>query len=236
MGEVVAIIPAFNEEERIAATVAALRSIPAVTGVCVVDDGSEDETSARAEQAGAVVLRLPSNQGKAAALAAGVSQTQGDFLLFADADLGSSAGRLGILISLVQAGQADMAIAHFLPAVSQRRGGGMGWAKGMAARAIYQLTGWQPLSPLSGQRALRRTLWQKVQPLPAGFGVEVALTIRALQRGFRVVEVPVELEHRVTGWGWRDVVHRGRQWWAIWRAVQSCRREAGMVHRGSQLK
>ena len=76
-GEVIALIPAYNEADGIAAVVtAALRYLP----VFVVDDGSTDETAVRVEQAGASVssehvlfgvLRQVPNQGKGAALKAG---------------------------------------------------------------------------------------------------------------------------------------------------------------------
>jgi glycosyltransferase involved in cell wall biosynthesis len=70
-----ALIPAHNEGPRIAAVVAATRMhLP----VLVVDDGSTDETSARAEEAGAQVLRQSLNQGKGAALRAGFRQALDD--------------------------------------------------------------------------------------------------------------------------------------------------------------
>ena len=45
-----------------------------------------------------------------------------------------------------------------------------------------------------------------------GFGVEVGLDIDLLRQGYRVREVEVPLQHRVTGADWRSQVHRGRQW------------------------
>jgi glycosyltransferase involved in cell wall biosynthesis len=66
--DVVAVIPAYNEETHVGAVVATARQyLPVV----VVDDGSKDETAGRAEEAGATVLRQPQNQGKGAALRAG---------------------------------------------------------------------------------------------------------------------------------------------------------------------
>lgn len=226
-----AVIPAFNEEDRVADTVRALVGSPLVDEVIVVDDGSHDGTAARAAAAGARVVSLPRNRGKSGALAAGVREAEGDVLLFVDADVGGSAALLTLLLGPVLAGTADMVIAA-LPPVTRTfagrhrpEGGGFGLAVGAAARAVRELTGWQPRSPLSGQRALRREVWERVSPLPPGFGVEVALTIRSLLQGFRVMELPVPFEHRVTGWNWRDIFHRARQWWAIRQAIRICRRE-----------
>lgn len=65
---VLALIPAYNEEERVGRVIAAAcKYLP----VLVVDDGSKDKTSAVAEEAGAVVLVQTPNQGKGAALLLG---------------------------------------------------------------------------------------------------------------------------------------------------------------------
>ncbi len=69
-GPVFALIPAYQEGPRIAAVVeAACRHLP----VIVVDDGSTDDTTARATAAGATVLRQVSNAGKGAALRTGLA-------------------------------------------------------------------------------------------------------------------------------------------------------------------
>jgi glycosyltransferase involved in cell wall biosynthesis len=82
-----AVLPAFNEGERIGAIVRAVREhCPAVV---VVDDGSADRTAAEAEAAGARVIRHPQNQGKGAALDTGFryARQQGwEALVTLDAD------------------------------------------------------------------------------------------------------------------------------------------------------
>ncbi|MGL4743962.1 MAG: glycosyltransferase, partial [Dermatophilaceae bacterium] len=63
-GRAAAVVPCKDEAQRIAATVAALRSLPTVGRVVVVDDGSTDDTAAVAEAAGADVVRHSRNRGK----------------------------------------------------------------------------------------------------------------------------------------------------------------------------
>jgi len=70
---VVAIIPAYNESGRIGATVRAVMAVGAVNVVLVVDDGSTDATSQRAQEAGALVVRHARNRGKAAAMETGAA-------------------------------------------------------------------------------------------------------------------------------------------------------------------
>jgi glycosyltransferase involved in cell wall biosynthesis len=83
---IVALIPAYNEACRIANVV---RGVIAHLPVLVVDDGSVDDTAALAQAAGARVLRQISNQGKGAALQAGLRQALAhgyDAVLTIDAD------------------------------------------------------------------------------------------------------------------------------------------------------
>src|SRR5690606_32026743 len=90
MTTVSVIVPAYNEARALPATLAAVRRLP-IDEVIVVDDGSSDGTGPTARRCGAEVVRLPANQGKGAALSAGLSTARGDVLLLLDADLGASA-------------------------------------------------------------------------------------------------------------------------------------------------
>src|ERR1700744_5906526 len=72
-GDVAVVIPARNEADQIAATVAAAAGLPEVGLVVVVDDGSADGTGAIARKAGAVSLRHGRNRGKAAAMQTGAT-------------------------------------------------------------------------------------------------------------------------------------------------------------------
>jgi hypothetical protein len=219
---IVAVVPAKDEEERVGATVAALREIPAVTHVLVVDDGSDDQTATVAEWAGASeVLRHGRNRGKAAAMKTGALRARelapGSALLFADADLERSASTLTALVEPVLSGMADMTIAVLPP--QDRPGGGFGMVVRTAREGISRLTGWAPQQPLSGQRCLTREAFDAALPLAPGWGVEVGLTIDVLRGGGRVMEVPCELHHRVTGRDLGSQVHRARQLADVARAV-----------------
>jgi hypothetical protein len=217
---IVVVIPAFNEEQRISATVASALTLPEVLRVIVTDDGSSDRTGALATQAGAQVARHNRRRGKAAAMVTGADTARSlglgpAALLFLDADLEETAGATGALIAPIANGTADLTIAILPPAP----GGGHGFVVRLATRGIVRATGWTPTQPLSGQRCITRALFDQVQPLARGFGVETGMTIDALRAGARVEECPVPLRHRVTGTSWRDQRHRARQyrdvWWAL---------------------
>jgi glycosyltransferase involved in cell wall biosynthesis len=203
------VIPAYNEADRIAATIPAARSFTGVREVIVVDDGSEDDTAGVAATAGATVVRQQHNRGKAAAMEAGADVARGGLLLFLDADLGATACEAAALIAPVLSGAADVTIATF--PVVPGRGGGMGFVVRLSRAGIRRATSRTLAAPLSGQRCLTRAAFDAARPLARGFGVETAMTIDVLRAGFRVLEVPTTMDHRVTQNDLRARLHRLRQ-------------------------
>ena len=216
MTRVVALVAARDESQRVAATVSALRELPAVSEVVVVDDGSTDDTASRALAAGAAVLRHERARGKGRALEGALRRLPAaDVWLLADGDLGQSAGALEAVLEPILAGEADVAVAVFPPG----EGGGFGLVKRTAARAIRAMGGARLDEPLSGQRALTAAAMEAVRPLAGGFGVEAAMAVDAGRAGLRVVEVPADLAHRPTYRDLAGFAHRGRQGWDILRSL-----------------
>jgi glycosyltransferase involved in cell wall biosynthesis len=218
------LVPAYNEAARIGATVRAARaalgeSLPAgAFELIVADDGSRDETAALAEAAGAgCVLRGP-HAGKGAALRRAAAAARGDLFLLLDADLGETAAELVHLLRPVLAGEADMTIAIFAAAGGTPRAG-FGWVIGLARWGVRRLTGRTLAAPLSGQRAMRREVWERVGGPEGGFGAEVGFDVDALRAGFRVLEVPTAMAHAATGRDVRGFLHRGRQFVAVARVL-----------------
>jgi glycosyltransferase involved in cell wall biosynthesis len=227
-GDLAIIIPAKNEADRIATTVCAAAKLTGADIIVVVDDGSTDDTAARAASAGAQVVRHPRNRGKAAAMetgaeavrlieaarlteaggAAGSSAAGAHHLLFLDADLADSATEAGPLADPVRAGAADMTIAVFTTRV---RAGGFGIVTATAGAGIQRATGWRPAQPLNGQRCLTREAFAAALPLARGWGAETGMTIDLFRKGMRITEVEVPLSHRATGTDWRSQLHRLQQ-------------------------
>src|SRR4051812_11117019 len=227
------IVTARNEADRLEAT---LRALPP-GDVWVADDASVDETAAVAARAGARVVTAPKRLGKggAATLAARALLREGDpLVLLADADLGESAAALQSLVDAVSSpprrlspamrdesavAAADLAIATF----AARVGGGFGIAVGTSRWAIERATGRRMTAPISGQRAMRPGVLAELLPFATGFGMETGMTIDALRKGFDVVEIELDLEHRATGKTVAGFIHRAQQAKDIARAYASRR-------------
>lgn len=165
----------------------------------MVVGGSTDETAGRAEEAGAVVIRLD-RPGKGEALSAGERAAAPGPLLLCDADL------RGSLAPLAES-DADLAVAAF----EHRAGGGFGIAKSVAGSLIRLRTGFRPREPLSGQRYVGERARIVCFPVAGGFGCETRMTIDALRAGLRFEEIVLDLDHRATGRDATGFLHRGRQ-------------------------
>ncbi len=105
------VIPAYDEADRIGHTLEEVRHQLAGVAerggveVIVVDDGSTDDTTARAVAAGADrVVTLPENQGKGAAVRTGMAAATGSTRVFLDADLAYSPDQVLAMLELTEAG------------------------------------------------------------------------------------------------------------------------------------
>lgn len=223
-----ALIPAYNESDRIPATILAVRGLSVVDEIIVVDDGSQDDTAQQAEAAGADVVFRQKNQGKGGALNTAFQLSRGDIVLLLDADLGDSAGEADKLLAPLLNGEADMTIAKF--PVIPGKGGGKGLVVKLARWGIHTLGGQQMTTPLSGQRAVRRNVIETCGGFESGWGAEVALTVEALRHGFRVQEVETNMTHRVTGRDAASIRHRASQFVGAARTLARLALRRGAKH------
>lgn len=158
---------------------------------------------------------MQKNLGKGTALKRVLGELKGDLFLLVDADIGLTSKNTGKLISALEEESADMSIAILPPS---KNSGGLGMARKFASWCIRTKTGINMQAPLSGQRVIRASAL-KTNYIKNGYGLEVGLTIGFLKDNKKVIEVPVNLEHTGTG---RDIIgfiHRGRQFFDIFKAV-----------------
>jgi glycosyltransferase involved in cell wall biosynthesis len=214
------LIPAYNESNRLAETIHSLRATEEnweqIGEIVVVDDGSGDDTAVVAAASGARVIRLSRNQGNGRALTIGLASLRGEIVLLVDADLQGSAGQTLKLIEPILQGKADIAVAVF---PKEKAGGGFGIARKTAQCGIKYLTGAMVEAPLSGQRAAQKQVLESILPFSEGFGLEIGMSIDALRRGYRVLEIPLDLAHCPPGKDWHGFWHRGRQFYHICRVL-----------------
>lgn len=194
MDSIAAVIPAFQAADILPGTLAELpRSIP----VCVVDDGSRDNTAAVAQACGVwQVLRQDRRRGPGAAVQAGLTCLQAagfHIAVVLDADGQMDTTYLEALVRPILAGQAALVRGSRLEHAS--RGRDMPWIRRQAAQSLAPLASQQvgvPISdPLSGYIAL--DLNYRPDWLWPGFGypMHLAAQVRALGGSIEHVPVPV---------------------------------------------
>ena len=223
------VVAAYNEADRIGATLAALELAFPGAPMWVADDGSTDGTSEIALRAGARVIRSERVIGKGGAVtpAAGealslarlraaetlehhggaVHEVGRSVFVLCDGDLAESARELSALADCIRRGEGDIAVAAF----ARRVGGGLGLALAFARWAIRARCGLRTSAPISGQRALSERALEDVLPLAHGYGMEVGMTIDAVRAGNRLIEVELDLSHRASGRTLAGFAHRARQ-------------------------
>ncbi len=211
--DILIVVAALDEADRISSTLAALALAFPGAPVWVADDGSTDATPEIARSAGATVVRSPRVIGKGQAMSAGVraalERVSGDeaIVVLCDGDLGDCARELSALADALRRSDADLVVAAF----ATRVGGGFGFALAFARWAIHRRCGLSTRAPISGQRALRAAVTRDVLPFAPGFGMEIGMTIDAVRAGHRVIEVNLNLAHRATGRTPAGFLHRARQ-------------------------
>lgn len=188
------VIPAFNEGDAIAAVVSTLHGAAPWHELIVVDDGSSDATGARAQSAGAIVVRHPYNKGNGAAVKSGIRRATGEYVLIVDGD-GQHPPEDALRL-VARLGEYDLVIgarAGSTQATQTRRAGNSALnrlASCLVGREIPDLT--------SGFRGARREhLREFLHLLPNGFSTPTTTTLAFIKAGYNVTFEPVQARPRV---------------------------------------
>ncbi|WP_077367653.1 glycosyltransferase family 2 protein [Anaerosalibacter sp. Marseille-P3206] len=206
--KVVAVVPVFNEEDTIRETVRNLNNIDIIDSIVVVNDGSTDNTANVVKELNVNFINLEKNKGKGYAIKEAIQQFDFDYLVLVDGDLGNTSSEIEKLIYPVINDEADVTIAKFPKPLKK---GGFGFVKNLAKNGVYFYTGKKLDTTLSGQRVYKKQVVDKVDYIPNRFGIEVAMTVGTLRKGYSIKEVEVNMRHRETGRSVKDFVHRGKQ-------------------------
>ncbi len=188
------VVPAYNEAPVIEGVVRALAAAGAWREIIVVDDGSRDDTGARAAAAGAVVVRHPYNKGNGAAVKSGIRRASGEYLLIVDGDGQHRAADAQRLVGRL--GEFDLVIGARTAATqasAARRAG-----NGALNRFAGYLTGRDIPDLTSGFRAARTAyLREFIHLLPNGFSTPTTTTLAFIKAGYNVAFEPTEAQPRV---------------------------------------
>jgi glycosyltransferase involved in cell wall biosynthesis len=186
-----ALIAAYNEEAHVADVVTgtAVHASPVV----VVDDGSTDDTAARARGAGAIVIGHGRNRGKGWAVRTGLEYVlkQGcSHVLFLDADLQHDPAEIPRLVACADASGGDFVIGErefrkdAMPAARFH-------ANVIGSAVLSRFIGADVADSQSGFRLIRSDLLRRVRLTATGYEIETEMLIKLVRAGARVERVAV---------------------------------------------
>ena len=202
------VIAALNEGATIGGVVERIREYCPGAEVLVIDDRSTDDTAARAEAAGARVIRRPYTLGQGAGVKTGVRAAQGDIIVLIDGDGQHDPADIPRLLDLIVSGPYDLVIGERDRAGQQNA---VRWLGNNALNRIGSYLVGLPMRDLtSGFRAMRRhVMLDLLHLLPNQFSWSTTSALAFAKMGFHVRFEPIVVRRRETGQSSQKVMRNG---------------------------
>ena len=193
------LIPCYNEELTVAQVVSDFRAQLPEADIYVFDNNSSDRTVELAREAGAQVF-FERRQGKGYVVQSMFRQVDADIYIMVDGDGTYPPAEVNRLIEPVLRDEADMVVGSRLHDESSSQFKSLNrMGNKMFLSVLNSVFKVKITDMLSGYRVFNRHFVKGVPLFGGGFETETELTIKALERGYRVVEVPVDLTTRPEG-------------------------------------
>jgi dolichol-phosphate hexosyltransferase len=188
------IIPTLNEERTLEAVINDIRSsvLSVAVSILVIDGGSTDRTTeiCRRED---VKYILQKTKGKGSAMREAVEQSDADIVVFIDGDGTYSASDLESMLKPLLDDQADMVVGSRI--LGKREKGAITLFNTFGNKIFNKTINFAMKTSitdsLSGYRALYRKTFRELVLFSQTFEIEVEMTVEALAKGYRVLEVPI---------------------------------------------
>lgn len=195
---VAVIIPCYNEAVTIAKVVADFRSALPGAPIYVYDNNSSDETAKLAKESGAIVRHEP-RQGKGNVVRQMFRDIDADCYLMVDGDDTYPAEAAAALAAPILSGEADMTVGDRLSNgtyAEQNKRAFHGFGNDLVRTMIRWIYGYSFDDVMTGYRAMSRPFVKTFPVLSEGFQIETELSIHAVDRRWRIADVPIDYRDR----------------------------------------
>jgi glycosyltransferase involved in cell wall biosynthesis len=216
---VAAVVPAFNEENRVGAVVTGVLRFLDSPSVFVVDDGSRDRTAEAAERAGALVLRHETNQGKGVAIRSGYEAALAaghDAIVFLDADGQHDPSSIPSFVEAAEKG-FELVIGTRMSAVGDMPPLRL-WTNRLTSLVVSRLAGRRVSDSQCGYRLATASLLRGLELDCRRYDAESEMIVKAGRRGHRIGEVRVAAIYGDQRSSIHPLVDTGRFLRMIWRS------------------
>ncbi|KPL20049.1 MAG: hypothetical protein AMJ92_00665 [candidate division Zixibacteria bacterium SM23_81] len=191
--KVAVLIPAFNASRTIFELVRRIAKLIELQNIIVVDDGSSDNTSCLAREAGAVVLCHRENRGKGEALKTGFRHVMDGCyhgVISLDADGQHDERFIPLFLQIALQKKADILIGSRMDLVGQ-----MPWIRVLTNRitsaCISALVGQKIPDSQSGYRYIRTDVLKVLRLRTSHYETESEILMQAGRKGYRIDSVPI---------------------------------------------
>src|SRR5919107_4105787 len=192
------LLPCFNEEATIAATVAGFRAALPAAAIYVYDNNSRDETREIAAAGGAIV-RSERQQGKGHVVRRMFADIDADVYVMADGDLTYDPTAAQGMVDLLIAEQLDMVVGTRRHEAKEAYRGGHVFGNKLFTGLLSGLFGRSFSDIFSGYRAFSRRFVKSFPVLSSGFEIETEMSVHALELRMPVGEVETRYLARPEG-------------------------------------
>lgn len=199
MANVVAIIPAYNEEKALADVIG--KTLEHVDEVIVVDDGSSDKTSEVAIEVGARVIRHSVNLGKGEALKSGFKAIGDDSIIITiDGDGQHNPSEIPALVRPIVEDGADLVNgSRYMNGPEENTPAYRRVGQKVLDIATNISAGTRVTDSQSGFRAFSSKSKNVFRFKDTGFGIESEMLVDAAEAGLKIVEVPITVRYDLDG-------------------------------------
>ena len=205
--DIAVILPAYNEELTIQGTILAFHEVLPEAAIWVVNNRSTDatkmialDTLAKIRCSGGVLNE--SRKGKGNAVRRAFLEIDADVYILTDADLTYPADRVRDLMAPVIEGRADMGVGDRHSAghyAAENKRALHGFGNRLVRDLVNRLFNADLEDIMSGYRVFNRRFVKGYPILVEGFEIETDMTLHALDKRFRIIEIPVEYQDRPEG-------------------------------------